>query len=65
MLDPEDYEMDNTPKNKNLLAEGDQISDFTGRELIMSSLGEKCYHEELKKSMLKDTNLDFEELFVT
>ena len=47
-MDPEDYETDNHP-DIDLRQNGETKADFTGRELLISSLREKCYHYEVKK----------------
>lgn len=60
MLDPEDFEA--FPKER--LGQG--VADFTGKEILESSLYEKCYHNEVKKvieSGGKDT-YDLEKQFI-
>ena len=37
---------------------GEETADFTGRELIMSSLYEKCYHTELTR-LIEEGKRDF------
>lgn len=66
MLDPEDYEMDNTPEDKLNLTNADQFTDFTGKELIIASLYEKCYHETLKKAIMagKADDINKEEVYI-
>ena len=61
MLNPEDYEMDNTPDQ-----EYNRLADFTGRELLQASIYEKCYHEELKKVIEtgKTEDLALEQVFL-
>ena len=65
MIDPEDYEMDNQPKGDNLV-DSSTIADFTGRELLLSSLHEKCYHQELKSIIArgKEDKYDLEKTFI-
>ena len=65
IIDPEDYEMDNQPKGDQLV-DSDTIADFTGRELLISSLHEKCYHQELKSIIArgKEDKYDLEKTFI-
>lgn len=60
MLDPEDYNLGENRPKKNVLA------DFTGRELLISSLQEKCYHNELKQIIANNRhdNEDLEKKFI-
>ena len=44
--DPEDYELDDQPVRA---FTGNLKTDFTGRELLLSSITEKCYHEQIKR----------------
>ena len=44
MLDPEDFTTDNVNSNDN----GDTIGDFSGRNLLLSSIEEKCFHQVIK-----------------
>lgn len=58
MLDPEDFNSD--------YQEGTAKTDFTGRELLIASLQEKCYHRELAEIIElggKD-NFDLERTFI-
>ena len=42
MMDPEDFDPDNGHNGK---SDGDDVmADFTGRELLLSSIEEKCFH---------------------
>ena len=59
MLDPEDYdEMQSSSEGA--------MADFTGRELLISSLYEKCYHSELKRIIAnsKSDSYDLEMRFI-
>ena len=46
MRDPEDFESDNVDKNDNDEA---IAADWTGRELLLSSIEEKCFHQVIKE----------------
>ena len=49
MLDPEDFTTDNIDKNNpGQNSDGDVIADFSGRELLLSSIEEKCFHRVIK-----------------
>ena len=46
--DPEDYGAYNN-------IDGNISGDFSGRQLLMSSIAEKCYHEQVKKLISQDS----------
>ena len=46
MRDPEDFESDNVDKNDKDEA---IAADWTGRELLLSSIEEKCFHQVIKE----------------
>lgn len=48
MVDPEDYETDNVKKNFND-NDGEVKAEFSGRELLLSSIEEKCFHMVIKE----------------
>jgi len=47
MKDPEDYITDNS-KTEEDSRDGDVFAEFTGRELLLSSIEEKCFHQAIK-----------------
>ena len=65
MVDPEDYETDNVKKEFNQ-KDGEVKAEFSGRELLLSSIEEKCYHNvimEIIETNKKD-RADLEKRFV-
>ena len=63
MRDPEDFEFDNVDKNDNDEA---IAADWTGRELLLSSIEEKCFHQVIKEIIEtnKKDQSDLEKKFV-
>ena len=61
MLDPEDFITDNVRKS-----EGEVNAEFTGRELLLSSIEEKCFHNVIKEIIEtnKKDKADLEKKFV-
>ena len=53
MLDPEDYETDNV-RGDNSSYDADVKAEFTGRELLLSSIEEKCFHQVIKEIIAED-----------
>ena len=65
MVDPEDYETDNVKKEFNQ-KDGEVKAEFSGRELLLSSIEEKCYHNVIKEIIEtnKKDRADLEKRFV-
>ena len=61
--DPEDFEMDNRPKQS---INSDVQAEFTGRELLLASLHERCYHREIFSIIAngQQDNFNLEEKFI-
>lgn len=55
MRDPEDFTVDNMTSAS---ADGEILAEFTGRELLMASIEEKCFHQVLTKIIEEDENDD-------
>ena len=62
MLDPEDYAVEEAGTKIN----HDTLAEFTGRELLLSSLHEKCFHDSLKDLIErgKQDKYDLEKKFI-